>query len=371
MLFVNQELCDSIKFISEYFKERMDDMQLKIGETIKMYRQKHQFTQEYLADRLNVSTTAVSKWESGAANPDVTLLIPIAKIFQISVDKLLGYDDAQEQLEIDRILNTYAQLNLNGQPIEAKKLIAEARMTYPEDFRIINEYMWNIVGGRNVKNRQILTSHYDEINGICKTILHGCENEKIRYEALLMKSKLLYTSGRIEEAVDILNSLPGWYESAEQQMEQLYEPESSEAIYWNQRNLYSLADGMANKLTKRIWSGSEISPEIKTEQTVKIGELFHESWIKTRQTMFLIMEHMVFAALAKKLCMFNASDEQVLKMMNAQLNAAKEITGIAGTDKALKDSLIRTYRTDNLLEYTISYFETSENDVFKRLHSRR
>lgn len=344
-------------------------MRLKIGEIIKMYRKKHQFTQEYLADRLNVSTAAVSKWESGVANPDVTLLIPIAKIFHINVDKLLGYDDVQEQFEIDRILNTYAQLNLGGQSIKAQKLITEARRTYPEDYRIMNEYMWNIVGGRNIKNRHILTSHYDEINRICKTILDGCDNEKIRYEALLMKSKLLYTSEQIEEAIDILNSLPRWYESAEQQMEQLYEPESSEAIYWNQRNLYSLADGLANKLTKWIWNNSEMSSEMRIKHTVQIGELFHENWTKTGQTIFLIMEHMVFAVLTKKLLMLDTSDEQVLKMMTAQLNAAKEIAYIASTDKALSDSLVHTYGTNNMLEYTISYFETADNDVYKGLRS--
>ena len=65
-------------------------MQLKISENLKNFRKKNGFTQEYLAEQLNVSTAAVCKWESGASNPDITLLIPISRIFDISVDELLG-----------------------------------------------------------------------------------------------------------------------------------------------------------------------------------------------------------------------------------------------------------------------------------------
>ena len=46
---------------------------LKIGENIKINRKKHGLTQETLAELLNVSTTAVCKWESGATKPDITL----------------------------------------------------------------------------------------------------------------------------------------------------------------------------------------------------------------------------------------------------------------------------------------------------------
>lgn len=48
------------------------------------------YTQEEVADKLLVTPQAVSKWETGAGNPDISLLVPIAELFGITTDALLG-----------------------------------------------------------------------------------------------------------------------------------------------------------------------------------------------------------------------------------------------------------------------------------------
>lgn len=48
------------------------------------------YTQEEVADKLLVTPQAVSKWETGAGNPDISLLVPIADLFGITTDALLG-----------------------------------------------------------------------------------------------------------------------------------------------------------------------------------------------------------------------------------------------------------------------------------------
>jgi len=50
-------------------------------------------TQRELAQRLNVSMQAVSKWERGHAYPDVMLLLPIARLFSVSLDELFSRQD--------------------------------------------------------------------------------------------------------------------------------------------------------------------------------------------------------------------------------------------------------------------------------------
>ncbi len=342
-------------------------MQLKISENLKNFRKKNGFTQEYLAEQLNVSTAAVCKWESGASNPDITLLIPISRIFDISVDELLGYDIVKEKCEIDKILKEYSLLTANGQNIKAKELITQAKTAYPCDFGIMNEYMWNIVGGRNIKKRDVLVSNYTELDIICQKILSLCKDEKIRYEARIMKAKLLYAAGQREKAEEVINSLPRWDGTAEQQFERLYDPGTPEAIYWTQRNVYGLADGLTFKLVKLIWSDSETPLEAKTEQTAEIGKQLRECWTKTKQPIFLIMEHMVFAALAKKLLSFDTNYERFFEMTDYQLNSAKEITLIAKTDKALRDLLLRTYKTDDLFEYTLNFFKTADHESYKKI----
>lgn len=60
-----------------------------IGQNISHYRKQKGITQEQLAEICNVSPQAVSKWENDVSCPDITLLKPLARVFGISVDKLL------------------------------------------------------------------------------------------------------------------------------------------------------------------------------------------------------------------------------------------------------------------------------------------
>ncbi len=53
-------------------------------------RKKLGFTQEDIATYLNVTPQAVSKWETGQGTPDLALIVPIAQLFNITTDELLG-----------------------------------------------------------------------------------------------------------------------------------------------------------------------------------------------------------------------------------------------------------------------------------------
>ena len=65
------------------------------GATIKGLRESRGMTQAQLAERLCVSDKAVSKWETGAGYPDITLLEPIAAALRTSVAELLSGDAVQ------------------------------------------------------------------------------------------------------------------------------------------------------------------------------------------------------------------------------------------------------------------------------------
>lgn len=67
-----------------------------IGETIRANRVRLGYTQESLANKLHVSSQAISKWEKGLNMPDISILIPLAKAFNIGVDQLLGGDRYEE-----------------------------------------------------------------------------------------------------------------------------------------------------------------------------------------------------------------------------------------------------------------------------------
>ena len=69
---------------------------ISLGEKISKYRKEKGFTQSELAEKLNVSPQAVSKWETNQSAPDISTLLPLAKLLDISVDELLSSDEKVE-----------------------------------------------------------------------------------------------------------------------------------------------------------------------------------------------------------------------------------------------------------------------------------
>lgn len=64
---------------------------MQIGDTIRKYRKDKNITQDEMAKRLGVTAPAVNKWENGNSFPDISLLSPIARLLNISVDTLLSH----------------------------------------------------------------------------------------------------------------------------------------------------------------------------------------------------------------------------------------------------------------------------------------
>ena len=69
----------------------------KISNLIKTKRKEKGLTQDELAEKINVTEKAISRWETGRGTPDISLLIPLSKTLGISVSELLnGNEDKQE-----------------------------------------------------------------------------------------------------------------------------------------------------------------------------------------------------------------------------------------------------------------------------------
>ena len=63
--------------------------QLKIGKFIAECRKEENLTQAQLAEKLNITDRAVSKWETGKAMPDTAIMIDLCKVLKITVNDLL------------------------------------------------------------------------------------------------------------------------------------------------------------------------------------------------------------------------------------------------------------------------------------------
>lgn len=78
---------------------------MNISKTISDRRKSLGLTQQALAEKLNISFQAVSKWENGSSCPDIAILPNLAAVLNVSIDSLLGYP-SQSLTEYDKRYHT-------------------------------------------------------------------------------------------------------------------------------------------------------------------------------------------------------------------------------------------------------------------------
>ena len=71
--------------------------QEKIGKFIAQKRKSKKLTQEQLAEKLGVSTNAVSKWERGLCLMDMSLLKPLSKILDVTINEILSGEEIKQE----------------------------------------------------------------------------------------------------------------------------------------------------------------------------------------------------------------------------------------------------------------------------------
>lgn len=80
---------------------------LNIGEKILQLRKEKNITQEQLAFMVGVSAGAVSKWENGNSMPDITLIAPLARALNTSLDVLFSFEQEVSETEVTNIKQEY------------------------------------------------------------------------------------------------------------------------------------------------------------------------------------------------------------------------------------------------------------------------
>lgn len=86
----------------------METRKIHFMDNLTRLRKQHGYTQQALADKLNYSDKAVSKWERGEALPDVQTIGEIASLFHLSIDELV-YNEPEniEKISKQREQNPY------------------------------------------------------------------------------------------------------------------------------------------------------------------------------------------------------------------------------------------------------------------------
>jgi transcriptional regulator with XRE-family HTH domain len=81
-----------------------------MGQIIRRLRKERNLTQEELAEQLNITYQAVSRWENGTGMPDISQVVPLANVFGVTTDVLFGVNSTNADKEVDEFIKQMENL---------------------------------------------------------------------------------------------------------------------------------------------------------------------------------------------------------------------------------------------------------------------
>ena len=182
---------------------------MKIGEKIKELRKKNGLTQEKLADYLCVSYQAVSKWETGTASPDLSLIAPLTRILHVTADELLGINDTEPDARYEELKKEY-DLTFATEDFAKRQEICEMAVNeYPGDMKWLCDLAW-VVSNRSFehKDQESYIAEQEKAIKLFDAVIKNCGDELLRGNAIIGITQLLGWRGRKDEARRYAEMLP-------------------------------------------------------------------------------------------------------------------------------------------------------------------
>ncbi len=96
---------------------------IKTGKLIKELRIENGFTQKELAEKLNISTAAISKWENGKGFPDISIIEPLSAELGISITELIKGEKTCTKPENDSLAKDIIEISKKEMKFEKTRQI--------------------------------------------------------------------------------------------------------------------------------------------------------------------------------------------------------------------------------------------------------
>jgi len=176
-------------------------MENYIGKKIRELRRAKDMTQEQLADYLNISYQSVSKWETGTAAPDLTFVIPLARLFGVSTDELLGFEQSKEDLRKKEYSDAYEETWKSGDLEKRLQICLDAVRDYPGDMN----WMYHLAMAHSMhcysyEDNERYREERAEAIRCYAIVIENATDQKIREESIESIVQDLSYAGRKEEA---------------------------------------------------------------------------------------------------------------------------------------------------------------------------
>lgn len=251
---------------------------MTIGERIKVCRKERNLTQGQLAELIGVSTQAVSKWETDTGMPDISQIIPLAKVLEVSTDKLLGYTDEEYEKELRKIMDFHRGINLINDVKEASEL-------YEMSLKFFNRYPDEPDIALKCLECYVELFARNELSVSDKSFLEECErysNSIFRYEsnsdnvckAYYLLARAYNLCGESDRAENMMKKLPYVYGDREYwEAEMAYaDGKYDVALEKIKRSFAHKARFVARSIRLAAWITKAANEEDAAEKCVALNE---------------------------------------------------------------------------------------------------
>ena len=235
---------------------------MNIGKKIKALRKQRDITQERLAEYLNVTAQAVSKWENGIAFPDITLIAPIASFFGITTDELLSHSISERNERLEEYRKQIRERRFNFDIEGTAELCRKALKEFPGEYEFMLRLAKNIPG-----------SNAEEIVSLCERVYEDCDDEYLREDAKAGLCRFLPLVGRRDEALELANTLTDFYFSKQLTLAYIlnYGDTKNESVIQAQSNIEMLAMELACGLLE-LSSNQYMGETLSIDEKIKFAE---------------------------------------------------------------------------------------------------
>ena len=178
---------------------------LFLSKNLKKYRVLKNFTQEDIANYLNITPQSVSKWERGESYPDITFLPALSNLLDTSIDLLIGMDTMRAE-------QTYQDIHRSATDFEREGAYSSAEAVYRNALRVYPnkpDMLLGLAGVLALQGKSPEAIEYMEKG------LPLSSNEKQKATSRAILCFLYLKCGKSEKANTLASTLPHMRESRE------------------------------------------------------------------------------------------------------------------------------------------------------------
>jgi transcriptional regulator with XRE-family HTH domain len=220
-------------------------MKFNFGEKMKALRKKRDLTQEQLAEYLGVSFQAVSKWETNAAYPDISLFPIIANYYGVTTDELLGVDITKAQEKQKEYLEAIRDFQRQGKLAEMVELSRKACLDFPGNLGLLCELARSLYFANSLS-----AAYLDEAIGICKKVIDETTDTMLQSSATTRIIYCYHEKGDTEKANDYANQLLNHAPTRQILAERLSLFQGQQEIEYQQQSILLYYEVLAKVMTQ-------------------------------------------------------------------------------------------------------------------------